>query len=122
MIKNQIKLLYKISGTVKALTINNIDQIYNQHLKEINGINFTRREIDILSYILHGKSMKLIAAVFCISPKTVEAHIRHIMQKLDCQNNILLTKNNIKKNIALRIKEKLSGIYINLGIITNDNL
>jgi len=60
-------------------------------LEAINGIHFTRREIDIIACILGGRTAKKIGSVLSISPKTVENHIRNIMLKLSCgsQENII---------------------------------
>lgn len=56
----------------------------------INDIVLTERQIDIIACVLHGRSVKRIAAILSISPKTVEAHIRNINLKLGCrsQDNI----------------------------------
>lgn len=56
------------------------------HLEPINGINFTKREIDVIACILSGKSVKKIAQFLFISPRTVENHIHNIMLKLGCQS------------------------------------
>lgn len=53
-------------------------------LKDIGGISFTQREIDVTACILNGRSPKKIAAFLSISPKTVENHIRNIKIKLNC--------------------------------------
>lgn len=58
--------------------------IFSKHLNNINGINFTLREVDILSFILHNRGEKKIARSLNISPKTVSCHIHNIMRKLKC--------------------------------------
>ncbi|EKE09933.1 MAG: Tetratricopeptide repeat protein [uncultured bacterium] len=60
--------------------------IYESHLQIVNEIKFTCREIDIMAYLLSGKSAKTIAACLFISPKTIEAHMRNIMMKLECNS------------------------------------
>lgn len=60
--------------------------IYSEHLRNINGIQFTPREIDIISFIISGRSTKKTAAFFSISPKTVENHVHNIMDKLGCNS------------------------------------
>lgn len=51
-------------------------------LDEIQGVLFTRRELDIAACILSGRTAKKIASLLSISSKTVENHIRNIMLKL----------------------------------------
>lgn len=55
---------------------------YSNHLASISGIKLTHREIDIIAFILNGRSAKKIASFLDISPKTVETHTRNIMQKV----------------------------------------
>jgi len=55
---------------------------YRQSLKNINGIFFTPREIDILACLTNGRGAKTISAFLSISSKTVEAHTHNIMQKI----------------------------------------
>ncbi|MBX9621548.1 MAG: LuxR C-terminal-related transcriptional regulator, partial [Alphaproteobacteria bacterium] len=57
--------------------------LYNAHLKEVNSIKFTRREIDTIAYLLSGKSAKTIATSLGVSPKTVESHVHNIMAKIE---------------------------------------
>jgi len=59
---------------------------YLDHLKFINGLKFTPREIDIISFLISGRSAKKIASFFGISPKTVENHTHNIMEKLGCNS------------------------------------
>jgi tetratricopeptide (TPR) repeat protein/DNA-binding CsgD family transcriptional regulator len=60
--------------------------IYESHLKVINDVAFTRREIDMIACILSGRSTKKIASILSISPNTVENHIHNIMLKLGCRS------------------------------------
>ena len=46
----------------------------------------SRRERELLRYLAHGESTKSIASLLEISPKTVETHRQHIMQKLGTNN------------------------------------
>lgn len=52
----------------------------------VEGIQFTHREKDVLSCILHYRGNKKIAQFLSISPKTVEVHARNIMIKLKCNS------------------------------------
>ncbi len=70
--------------TQKTIQISPPQDLYKDYLKSINGIDFTRREIDIIACIMGGRAAKKIASFFSISPKTVETHIHNIMLKLGC--------------------------------------
>lgn len=60
--------------------------IYYAHLKVLNGISFTPREIDIIACILNGRSAKTIPALLSIAPKTVAAHMENIRSKAGCSS------------------------------------
>ncbi len=77
-------------------TKDTLAQIYTRHLKTINQINFTDREIEVIAFLLHIKGIKSIAqqlsiATKTIAPKTVEGHLRNICSKINCnsQNGII---------------------------------
>lgn len=55
-------------------------------LENVNGVKFTHREIDIIAYLLSGKSAKTIATCLSIAPKTIETHMRNIMMKVECNS------------------------------------
>lgn len=55
-------------------------------LKTITGIEFTRREIEVISCLTNGRSPKKIAAFLSIAPKTIENHTRNIMLKVGCNS------------------------------------
>lgn len=57
-------------------------EIYTKYLHEIAKIRFTVREIDLISCILHRRGDKKIADFLSISPKTVEAHNKNVLNKL----------------------------------------
>jgi len=60
--------------------------IYKQDLTAINDIKFTRREIDVIAFIVNGRATKKTASFLTISPKTVDNHIHNIMMKLECHS------------------------------------
>ncbi|MCI5054966.1 MAG: tetratricopeptide repeat protein, partial [Flavobacteriales bacterium] len=98
------------------------------HLESVNGIKFTRREVDIIAYLLSGKSAKTIATCLSIAPKTIEAHMRNIMMKVECnsRDGIIEFVEKSKKLPSFKehyinlltnasFEEELSKIAIELG-------
>lgn len=63
-----------------------LQYLYAEHLKVINNIKLTRREVDVLSFFVSGRSAKKIAHFFSISPKTIEHHTHNIMLKMGCHS------------------------------------
>ena len=45
----------------------------------------SEREIEIAEQVWAGKSNKEIAAIFRLSPKTVDSHLGSVYKKLNCQ-------------------------------------
>jgi DNA-binding CsgD family transcriptional regulator/tetratricopeptide (TPR) repeat protein len=60
--------------------------IYTNYLLKIGDIRFTPREIDIIAFIISGRSAKETAQFLSLSPKTVESYTRNIMVKLECNS------------------------------------
>ncbi|MFW5805658.1 MAG: response regulator [Bacteroidales bacterium] len=64
------------------------------------GGQLTRREKEILTYVVEGKTNPQIANHLCISIRTVEAHKTNILKKLGVSNSVELVKYAIKHNIV----------------------
>ncbi len=63
------------------------EEIYEKHLRVINNVKFTYREIDIISCILSGKTPHAIANFLSTTKKTLElqtvnTHIQNIRKKI----------------------------------------
>lgn len=56
----------------------------------------SRREREVLRFLAHGENTKSIAELLQISPKTVETHRAHIMEKLRLDNVASLTRYAIR--------------------------
>ncbi|OGI05776.1 MAG: hypothetical protein A2Y40_02815 [Candidatus Margulisbacteria bacterium GWF2_35_9] len=54
--------------------------------------DITKREAEIISFILKGHSNKQVAEELFISPKTVENHLGNIYLKMDVKNRIQLSR------------------------------
>lgn len=61
--------------------------------------DLTKREYEVLGLIAAGKTTKELAEYLFISPKTVETHKSHIMEKLGLVNTAGLVKYAIKNKI-----------------------
>jgi DNA-binding CsgD family transcriptional regulator len=46
----------------------------------------SKRELDCIFYLLRGNSMKMIAKILNISPRTVESYLEQVRVKLKCTN------------------------------------
>jgi DNA-binding NarL/FixJ family response regulator len=51
-----------------------------------SAIQLTDRELDVLRRVVSGERNRDIAAALRISPRTVEAHVSHILQKLGARS------------------------------------
>lgn len=69
---------------MKNMTILYTD--YSELLQKIGGVKFTPREIDTIACILCGRTPKKISLFLSITPRTVEAYIANIKQKLGCNS------------------------------------
>jgi DNA-binding NarL/FixJ family response regulator len=60
----------------------------------------TAREREILGYLASGMPKKEIARLLEISPKTVEKHCDHLMDKLDIHDRVKLARFAIREGLA----------------------
>ncbi len=68
--------------------------------EEQTGEILTAREREVLQLIAEGNSSKKIAEILFISPKTVETHRAHLMEKLNIHNRAGLVKYAIRKGMV----------------------
>lgn len=87
-------------------------EAYLKHSSTIKGIKFTHRELDIIAFIISGRSSKKIAALLSISPRTVENHIRNIMVKLECNSRECIIDFIEKSGEFLALKKHYSSLSI----------
>lgn len=93
--KGEIYISPKIAGT--------IIHGYLLSLGEKNGSNeelLTIREREILQLISEGRNSRNIAETLHVSPKTVDAHRRNIMEKIDAHSIAELTKYAIREGLT----------------------
>lgn len=62
------------------------------------GFDFSKRESEIFTILINGKSTKEIAEELCISPETVKKHIQNILKKTGAKSRLelLALVNNLK--------------------------
>jgi DNA-binding NarL/FixJ family response regulator len=68
--------------------------------------DLTKREVEVLVLIAHGKTLKEIAEELFLSIKTVETHKLHIQDKLGLSNTAKLVKYAIENNLIEISKPK----------------
>jgi two-component system, NarL family, response regulator NreC len=60
----------------------------------------SRRETEVLKCLAYGQTTKAIALQLAVSPKTVETHRSHILQKLRLNNVAALTRYAIQHGLT----------------------
>jgi len=65
------------------VTIVGLPNIY-----ENRSIRLTKREIEVLSLVIEGKSSKDVADVLYVSKRTVDFHLANIYDKLQVSNRV----------------------------------
>jgi DNA-binding NarL/FixJ family response regulator len=66
------------------------------NIEDVNLRELSPREREVLQLLAEGKSMKEVAAVLDISPRTVEFHKYRIMEHLGVKSNAELVQHEIK--------------------------
>lgn len=81
------------SGDVSSILINNLNPTKNNttNKSSVNKFNLSKREMQVLSIILKGKSNKEIAEELEVSRRTAEVHRYNLMKKLNVKNLIELS-------------------------------
>jgi DNA-binding NarL/FixJ family response regulator len=95
VIDGKMYLSPQITGTV-------IDD-YVQHMTggtSSSPLPLTSREQEVLQLIAEGNSTREIAAILCLSGKTVDTHRRQIMDKLDIHSIAELTKYAVREGLT----------------------
>ena len=78
-------------------------QVLDQRLGSLTGeppAPLTTRELEVLQWIVHGKSNKEIAAVLNLSANTVAVHRANIMQTLGIHNTAELVVYAIRQGLV----------------------
>lgn len=55
---------------------------------DMHNVKLTKREIDVLTLVIEGKSSKEVADMLYVSKRTVDFHLANIYQKLDVTNRV----------------------------------
>jgi DNA-binding CsgD family transcriptional regulator len=63
------------------------------------GHELTNRELEVVRLIANGYTAKEIAELLLISPKTVDAHRAHILEKLGLRDRVALTRYAIRRGL-----------------------
>jgi len=60
----------------------------------------TRRELEVLRYVARGWTKKQIAKSMAIAVKTVENHVRNLMEKLGLHDRVMLARFAIREGVV----------------------
>ncbi len=73
---------------------------------EARRIHLTRREVQVLTLVIEGKSSKQVAEHIYISKRTVDYHLANIYKKLDVSNRVQAFREATRRNLL-----PLGGVY-----------
>ena len=59
-----------------------------QKIKDENKKIFTERELEVLEFLVQGKTNDEIAELLIVSKSTIKAHIRSLYRKPDTKNRV----------------------------------
>jgi DNA-binding NarL/FixJ family response regulator len=95
VLKNQTYLSPAVAGPVMEDYIHQLSSG-----EDSGGALLSPREREVLQLLAEGKSTREVAAVLCVSVKTVETHRQQIMNKLNMQSIADLTKYAIREGLT----------------------
>lgn len=86
------------SRIAKVVFSDYINMVTNPNWQGGDGL--TSREREVLQLVAEGHTTKDIAKILLLSPKTVDSHREHIMEKLDIRTIAGLTKYDIREGLT----------------------
>jgi DNA-binding NarL/FixJ family response regulator len=86
------------SGISKVVFSDYVNMITNPKWDKNDGLS--GREREVLQLVAEGYTSKEIAKILNLSPKTVDSHREHIMEKLDIRNVAGLTKFALREGLT----------------------
>jgi DNA-binding NarL/FixJ family response regulator len=90
---NAIKTIQQGEVYISPLIVPYLKDFYVQRHRKVNQPDLlTARETEVLKLVAEGKSSKEIAAMLCLSIRTVDNHRSNIMRKLNITKNTDLVK------------------------------
>lgn len=90
----QADLIHLLTGDHDKTTLHTTYQLR----KSYPAFNLSRRESEVLFFLLRGQTAKQIAQVLCVSPRTIETHIESLKTKMNCSNKAMLIEKAIASN------------------------
>ncbi|MBC7806782.1 MAG: response regulator transcription factor [Akkermansiaceae bacterium] len=73
---------------------------------ESRMIHLTKREVEVLTLVIEGKSSKEVAEHIYISKRTVDYHLANIYKKLDVTNRVQAFREATRRNLL-----PVSGVF-----------
>jgi DNA-binding NarL/FixJ family response regulator len=77
-----------------------VDGLSLKRRPRTRGFLLTDRETETLRYVAQGLSKKEIASLMDLSVRTVDAHVRNVMTKLNIHDRVELTRFAIREGLA----------------------
>ena len=87
------------STMAPTVLLRHIEEMEDQTVSKNSFDTLSQREQEVFRLLAEGKSIREIAKQLFISPKTVESHKYHIMEKLQAASVVDLTKLAIRKKL-----------------------
>jgi len=87
------------STMAPTILLRHMEELEEKTASEDSFDVLSQREKEVFQLLAEGKSIKKIANQLFISPKTVESHKYNIMEKLQAESIVDLTKIAIRKNL-----------------------
>ncbi len=64
-----------------------------------SGVRLTKREVEVLTLVIEGKSSKEVADQLYVSKRTVDFHLANIYQKLNVTNRVQAFREATRRNL-----------------------
>lgn len=67
---------------------------------QTKGATLTDREVEVLRYVSRGLSKKEIATILNLSVRTIDTHVRNVMEKLSIHDRVELARYAIREGLS----------------------
>ncbi|QZY27729.1 helix-turn-helix transcriptional regulator [Nocardioides coralli] len=68
--------------------------------RELADHGLTRRELEVLRHLALGQTNREIAAALFLSVRTVDMHVRHILEKLGCSSRVAAVREAVRRELV----------------------